>query len=319
MRFSTLPGALADLLRQESLPATEQRLRRYTFPDLLILDELGYVPCDSRAALLSTATPSTSTPTPGDTRRRSNALAPKRALRPTNPDSHIGCRGERKRRRAARRRISAVFRQRQTNEAQSGMRFSARSLRAMCRLAALSVLTVGAYGALLFAPGPLFRYAHAATAVTVHSDAPLPTETAEVVRRTEGRVQRSPLFDAAIKHDVYFCNSSWRWWFLSSGNHKAAAIALLAPFGRAVITREAHVVSDRLVQASGKEGPNERTLDYFIAHEITHTMTADFLGARSYLALPVWVREGYADYVGRASDFDYEDARAALVGGTRMR
>jgi len=50
VRFSTLPAALADLLRQESIPATERRLRRYTFPDLLILDELGYVPCDSRAA-----------------------------------------------------------------------------------------------------------------------------------------------------------------------------------------------------------------------------------------------------------------------------
>lgn len=50
VRFSTLPAALADLLRQESLPATERRLRRYVTPDLLILDELGYVPCDARAA-----------------------------------------------------------------------------------------------------------------------------------------------------------------------------------------------------------------------------------------------------------------------------
>jgi DNA replication protein DnaC len=48
--FCTVPAALADLLRQESLPATERRLRRYTSPDLLILDELGYVPCDTRAA-----------------------------------------------------------------------------------------------------------------------------------------------------------------------------------------------------------------------------------------------------------------------------
>lgn len=48
--FCTLPAALADLLRQESIPATERRLRRYTSPHLLILDELGYVPCDSRAA-----------------------------------------------------------------------------------------------------------------------------------------------------------------------------------------------------------------------------------------------------------------------------
>ena len=50
VRFCTLPAALADLLRQESIPATERRLRRYTSPDLLCLDELGYVPCDSRAA-----------------------------------------------------------------------------------------------------------------------------------------------------------------------------------------------------------------------------------------------------------------------------
>lgn len=32
VRFSTLPAALADLLRQESLPATERRLRRYVTP-----------------------------------------------------------------------------------------------------------------------------------------------------------------------------------------------------------------------------------------------------------------------------------------------
>lgn len=50
VRFCTLAAALADLMRQESLPATDRRLRRYTSPDLLILDELGYVPCDTRAA-----------------------------------------------------------------------------------------------------------------------------------------------------------------------------------------------------------------------------------------------------------------------------
>ncbi|MEZ4309565.1 MAG: IS21-like element helper ATPase IstB [Polyangiaceae bacterium] len=50
VRACSLPTALADLMRQESLPATERRLRRYLRPDLLILDELGYVPADSRAA-----------------------------------------------------------------------------------------------------------------------------------------------------------------------------------------------------------------------------------------------------------------------------
>lgn len=50
VRFTSLAGALADLLRRESIPAIERRLRRYTSCDLLIIDELGYVPCDSDGA-----------------------------------------------------------------------------------------------------------------------------------------------------------------------------------------------------------------------------------------------------------------------------
>jgi hypothetical protein len=67
------------------------------------------------------------------------------------------------------------------------MRFSARA-RALGRLAAVFALSIGAYVALLFAPGPLFRYAYAGTAVTVHSDAPLPPEAADVVRLTEAKL-----------------------------------------------------------------------------------------------------------------------------------
>lgn len=48
--FCNVSTALADLLRQESLPAVERRMKRYTNVDLLVLDELGYVPCDTRAA-----------------------------------------------------------------------------------------------------------------------------------------------------------------------------------------------------------------------------------------------------------------------------
>ena len=50
VRFSTLAAALTDLLRQESRPALERRMRRYVQPDVRILDELGYLPQDVRAA-----------------------------------------------------------------------------------------------------------------------------------------------------------------------------------------------------------------------------------------------------------------------------
>ena len=47
--FSTVNAALADLLKQESLPAVERRMKRYTTPEILCLDELGYLPCDGRS------------------------------------------------------------------------------------------------------------------------------------------------------------------------------------------------------------------------------------------------------------------------------
>lgn len=51
VRFSTLAGILTDLLRQESLPALDRCLRRrYLGPKLLVIDQLGYLPCDGRSA-----------------------------------------------------------------------------------------------------------------------------------------------------------------------------------------------------------------------------------------------------------------------------
>lgn len=50
VRFTTLAGMTADILRQESIPAANRRLLRYARVDLLVIDELGYLPQDHRAA-----------------------------------------------------------------------------------------------------------------------------------------------------------------------------------------------------------------------------------------------------------------------------
>lgn len=50
VRFTTLAAAIADLLKQESVPALERRMRRYVGPSLLIVDEIGYLPCDRQSA-----------------------------------------------------------------------------------------------------------------------------------------------------------------------------------------------------------------------------------------------------------------------------
>jgi DNA replication protein DnaC len=50
VRFSTASDMLADLAAQDSSAALARRLRRYTMPSLLCIDEVGYLSYDSRYA-----------------------------------------------------------------------------------------------------------------------------------------------------------------------------------------------------------------------------------------------------------------------------
>ncbi|MBO0863349.1 MAG: hypothetical protein J2P21_33620 [Chloracidobacterium sp.] len=70
-----------------------------------------------------------------------------------------------------------------------------------------------------------------------------------------------------------------------------------------------------MISPSGNRVSGERTLDYFIAHEITHTLTAELVGAIAYHRLPQWKREGYADYVGKGEAFNYDEAKRAFLAG----
>ena len=57
--------------------------------------------------------------------------------------------------------------------------------------------------------------------------------------------------------------------------------------------------------SSGTSIPGDRTLTYFIAHEVTHGMTGKKLGRRRLWDEPLWKVEGYADYIGKGmTDFD---------------
>ena len=64
VRFATATDMLAHLAAQESSPALARRLRRYTLPHLLCVDEVGYLSYDSRYAdLLSRWSHAATTPT----------------------------------------------------------------------------------------------------------------------------------------------------------------------------------------------------------------------------------------------------------------
>ena len=75
--------------------------------------------------------------------------------------------------------------------------------------------------------------------------------------------------------------------------------------------------ADRLIGPSGTPVPGERTLTYFITHEIMHTLIADELGALAYWRLPDWKDEGYSDHVAKGASFHFDHAIEQLRSGDR--
>ncbi len=177
----------------------------------------------------------------------------------------------------------------------------------------VGALGLVAYAALLLDPSPLFAHTLRRGALIAHVDAPIPEGLASTLDEAARRLARSPLFDPAREHHLYFCQSGWRWRLFSHWNQGAAGFAL-APLSRVVFFRRAALDRDRMIGPSGRVVTGERTLAYYAAHEATHTITADHLGL-AYYELPVWVREGYADYVARAETFHYASVRRQLLEG----
>ena len=145
----------------------------------------------------------------------------------------------------------------------------------------------------------------------VRSDAPIPEGALGVISLAESRIRRSTLFDTTRTYPVYVCNARWRWNYFSGFNGRSRGFH--TSLGRAVFIRPARWDENQLAGPDGRDGP--RSLDVYIAHEVTHMMVADRIGLIEARRLPVWLREGYAEYVARRDTFDYAAARAQLIAG----
>lgn len=181
---------------------------------------------------------------------------------------------------------------------------------------ALLVLGAAAtsYLALRTWPQPLFAYEARAGNVVLHARAPLPPRATEIAEAARQRVSRSPFYVADSIYDVYFCDSPALFALFAPLNPRVGGSADVY-LSQNIFLRPARIERDRLVGASGAEPSGERTLTYFIAHEITHVMVVRRLGRWDDLRLAHWQREGYADHVGKAGAFDFQAVRADFRAG----
>jgi hypothetical protein len=188
----------------------------------------------------------------------------------------------------------------------------------IAKVAALTTLgiagIVGSYLALLCHPGLFFSHTFSRGGITLISDEPIPPEPASrILEEVEQRVARSPLAADSRITDlrIYICNRRWRFVLFANYRYNVGGLAY-APLSDNIFLRAVHFNTNRLVGPSGRETPGARTLTYYIAHEIMHTLVARELGVVKHWRLPPWKDEGYADFVAKGGDFDYDRAREQL-------
>ncbi len=178
--------------------------------------------------------------------------------------------------------------------------------RVLSRAGLLLALVVATYGGLLLHPQPLFAFSAREAAIVLQG----------VLADARRRVEASPFYDAGDTYDAFLCDDVGTFTAFTLWNRGAGAVSQWDLTGN-IFLRPSHVERNRLVGRSGKETPGERTLSYFIAHEVTHTMLARRIGRLRYARLQRWQVEGYADYVGKAGDFDFDKTLAAFQAGAR--
>jgi hypothetical protein len=173
------------------------------------------------------------------------------------------------------------------------------------------------YLALLCFPQPFFHWSVSAENLTLYSDRPFaPEEGKKILEIAQAKLATSPLYSDQEAHRIFICNARWRQWLFFNKNYGVGGLNYY-PLTSNVFLRDAKIEENRLVSPSGNPVAGERTLDYFITHEIAHTLTTKAAGWYRHWRLPEWMREGYPDYVGRGNAFHYDEARQAFLNNVR--
>jgi hypothetical protein len=160
------------------------------------------------------------------------------------------------------------------------------------------------YLGVLAYPQPFFHYHTQVGNIIIYLDEPPSEQVYQMLNRVKEKIDASGLNDPNIQNRVFLVRDIPKYTLFTNIFYRTGGINYSYLNGNSFI-RPANVANQRLIGPSGKEILGDRTLDYFIAHEITHGLTINWIGRVRYWNMPIWVREGYADYVGKGSkDFN---------------
>lgn len=151
----------------------------------------------------------------------------------------------------------------------------------------------------LSAPNLLFAHAVSFKNLSRHSSDEIPSEIARsLLREIDQRLQTSPLNSSEEAMQIYVADDSFlqRWLWLAVPAEAGGFI--LSPFTRNhAFFSGADFNSNQLISPSGYRPEPPRDLAYYGSHELSHVATANAVGALRFHSMPVWIKEGLADYV----------------------
>ena len=168
-------------------------------------------------------------------------------------------------------------------------------------------MVIALWVTLICFPQPLFSTTLRSGHLILHSDQPIPEAAGtHVLRLAEAKLAKSPLWTGQRDYDIYICNARWRQVIFFNKDYGAGGVALYPLTTNHVFLRDARIEDNRLISPRGTPVAADRPLDYFIAHEITHLLTGPWHP-------PQWVREGYADHIGKGSEIDLNQSRQSFL------
>jgi hypothetical protein len=189
-------------------------------------------------------------------------------------------------------------------------------MRFLRRLVKLLLVLAALYVAVLAFPQPNFNHRMTYGQYEVLSDRPIPPQIRQVLDDVTRSLERSELYSPGERFRIFFCNEDWRMALYSQHFSSAPGGVADGWLTRNVYIRRSDIAANRLFAPQGRLADAEaRPLSYFIAHELAHVLQSRAFGRFMALRHPRWLREGYADYVGKGGAFDLEANRRLLIAG----
>ena len=169
----------------------------------------------------------------------------------------------------------------------------------------LLIVIATAYVLLLMFPEPLFAHQVSYKNFKVYSQTPLDQNVYAVLDKVDSRLAISEINNSEIKPKIFLVSGFRLYSFLSlyiGGNSFAKGYPML-PTTNLFINK-----SDLAKDLVFRNAPtnSERSLSGVIAHEVTHFLVRKRFGYWRNLTMPVWKKEGYAEYVAGGSTLPYE-------------